>query len=225
MQRLKSGVDRPGVPCYPRAMANHRETAARIWRTIVCSGAMLAVPLTADAGTGKTVPPQANPAPTKTAAPAPEPAKQAPSAPRPPGKFNAAASAANELETEAAAQKSKAEAWTEAAKLAKGATDSQALAAKAIEQYHNGKTEPQRVGAYLVLQRLAQVSPEGTEQDLFARLDKAIQAVTNAQNDADRNAARTKLTALEKELADLRNPPRPRAQPRERPIGRGFVLA
>lgn len=118
---------------------------------------------------------------------------------------------------------------TAATKLAKSAKDSQALTAKATTEATAGKTETDRAAAQLVLQRLGQALPGGSEQDLVTRINAAIEAVHNAQSDAERSAAKAKLAALQKEHEAKRKEAeaakRPRTPAQDRPIGRGFILS
>ncbi|MEO8706337.1 MAG: hypothetical protein ABI867_40280 [Kofleriaceae bacterium] len=73
---------------------------------------------------------------------------------------------------------------------------------------------------------------EAETAELSARVALAIDAVTAAQTQADRDAATAKLKSLqaEKQALEVRitaekAKARPRTNPDERPVGRGFVLA
>lgn len=116
-----------------------------------------------------------------------------------------------------------------ATSLAKDAKDSQALAARATAEVTAAKSETQRAAGQLVLQRLAQALTAGSEQDLVNRVNGAIDAFDNAQNDADRKAAKAKLAALQRELESKQKAAeaakRPRTPAQDRPIGRGFILS
>jgi hypothetical protein len=227
-------------------MGNHRDTAARIWRTIVCSGAMLGTPLAA-ADTPKQAP--AKEVPAKTA-----PAKTTPAKPVPAhvavvaeleldatamiSEINRAIEAIEAAQSDAerttaknklaAAQQEQA-ILQEAIALAKRAKDVGDLTARATAEVTAAKTEMDRAAARLVLQRLGKVLPGGSEQDLVVRINQAIEAVNNAQNDADRSAAKAKLAALQKEAEKKQKAAeaarRPRTPAQDRPTGRGFILS
>jgi len=86
-------------------------------------------------------------------------------------------------------------------------------------------------------------------EDLDKKITAQTKAVKDAQNQAERDAANAKLTAMKKEKTDLKarivtakadakkadeaakaeakakNPPRPRVQQNTRPVGRGFILS
>jgi hypothetical protein len=213
-------------------MGNHRNTAARIWRTIVCSGAMLGAPLGAAADTPNQ---DAKPAPAKlsldeqrTAALEREIAAidvklgDTSDSPRTEGQYKmkkipADTSLGAQEQSKLMAER---KALQDAAKLVGNKPPPDVLAA--IDQLRNAKTDAQRTEARAAIRGSIEVN------DLITRVNKAIEDVTNAQNDADRTAAQAKLKALQKELdakkAEVAKR-RPRAPERERPIGRGFILS
>ena len=92
----------------------------------------------------------------------------------------------------------------------------------------------ERISASLVLRDVARLERELTE--FHAKLDAAVDAVVAAQDDADRQAAKARLVALQKTRAELEAKlaavkarataaKRPRAPEQDRPIGRGFILS
>lgn len=179
----------------------------RIWRTVVFAGAMLAAPVvSAD-----------TPAKAK-------PAKPVPKAP------DTLASVTREL----ADVEKKIELTSAALAGAKSATERRAAKAK-LEGYQKQKADLERKRAALVPQTPI-TRLERELADVNARLEKQMDVVIAAQNDADRAAAKAKLAPLQRERADVErrlaeerqkaaDKARPRTKDSDRPIGRGFVLA
>jgi hypothetical protein len=215
-------------------MGNHRDLAARIWRTIVCSGAMLGVPIVAAADAPDPTPPRT--AESRPAPPAPDADSQRRAAiQRELDVLDARidvlgqevykmGNTTSEPHRAAVAEyerlRAEREALTAAANLI-GATPPVADVLQTLDQLRNAKTDPQRVAARAALRRQMEV------RDLQARIRVATDEVSTAQSDAERAAAKTKLAALQKELAAKQADPakRPRANGNGRPLGRGFILA
>jgi len=92
----------------------------------------------------------------------------------------------------------------------------------------------ERISASLVLRDVARLERELTNFD--AKVNEAVDAVVAAQHDADRQAAKARLVALQRTKSELEAKlaavkarataaKRPRAPEQDRPIGRGFILS
>lgn len=182
------------------------ELAARIWRTIVFSGAMLASPV---AGAEK--------------APEPSPTKPAPSRPAPPPQPPQTVESLTE-------QIARLEAWiaTEKEAVANAKDDAARRAAQQrLARYQREKTGLEARRATLVLEALQKQLAE-----LNTRIEAAIAAVSAAKSDAELKAAKARLetlkaeqAALNQKIAAARPAKRPRNGDADRPTGRGFVLS
>jgi chromosome segregation ATPase len=185
-------------------MTKHSE---KIFRTVVFAGAMLGAPLvSADA-------PQK---PTK----APEQKK---------------VDTVDSLTKEIAAVDVEIKKATDAVANAQNQADRDAAKAK-LDQRRKQKAELEKKLAELKKSTAPQTPLQKLEQELAdtqLKIDTAIAAVTDAQNDADRKAAKAKLASLQKDKTEIEKKiaaekqklARPRTPENDRPIGRGFVLA
>ncbi len=196
--------------------------ADRIWRTVVFAGAMLGAPLVA----AETPPKDAKPAPKP--APTDKDAK-----PKPP---DTVASMTKEL----ADLDKKISITIDAVTAAQNDADRQAAKAK-LESHRKAKVELEKKLADLKRGPGKPPPSPATPLDKLekelaanqAKLTTAVDAVVAAQNDADRQAAKAKLTSLQKEKAEIEKKitaekqrlARPRTNESDKPIGRGFVLA
>jgi hypothetical protein len=197
--------------------------ADRIWRTVVFAGAMLGAPLVSadtpkDAKPGKPAPP-------------PAPAKEV--KPTPPDTVDSVTKQIAEVDK-------KIKLTTEAITNAQNDADRKAAQAK-LEAHKKDKVELEKKLTALKIGKVpAPTTPvaklEKELADVNAKIDTAITAVTDAQTDADRKAAKAKLASFQKEKADVEKKlatekqkaaaaARPRTNESDKPIGRGFVLA
>jgi small-conductance mechanosensitive channel len=229
-----------------------RSSAAAIWRTVVFAGAMLGAPLASADTPGK------KPAPTKAAGTSDvqaldrkiEAAITAVTNAKTEAERNAAKTKLQALQKERAALNPKPAAATADAEL----KELDVKIAKAVDAVAASQSEADRKAATAKLEALqseraavdarvkasaAVMAVEKLQRELAGldvRTSTAIDAVTAAQTDADRQAAKAKLDALKKERAALEAQlaaekakveaaKRPRAKRDERPVGRGFVLA
>lgn len=195
--------------------------ADRIWRTVVFAGAMLGAPLvSADT-------------PKKDAKPAaPKPA--------PPPKVDTVASVQKELDD----LSKKISITSDALVGAQNDADRQAAKARLESQKKTKADLEKRLAELKAAANAGKKPPPPAPETPITRLEKelkeidnkiaaAVDAVAAAQNDADRAAAKMKLTMLQKDKADTEKKlaaerkaaQRPRTPESDKPIGRGFVLA
>lgn len=193
-------------------MTRHSE---KIFRTVVFAGAMLGAPLaSADA-------------PQKPQAPKPA---DKDTKPKPPDTVDSVTKELAALDVEIKKA-------TDAIASAQSAADRDAAKAK-LDAHKKLKTELDRKLADLKKgTKPAPATPLAKlEQDLAAiklKVDAAVAAVADAQNDAERKAAKAKLAALQQDKTEIEKKitaekqklARPRTPENDRPIGRGFVLA